>query len=165
MVKKYEITSDCKTVDNVKVCRIKALKDIPPGFYEVKKGDLGGFIEKEDNLSQEDRSWVKGNAVVTGNARVEGDAKVDKEAFVGDNAVVKGEAWVKGNAVVKGEAMVEDNAVVNDNAVVSGNAWVGCATKLFDSVKVSGGKVCASEDIVFDSQKKLDDYLEDIKKI
>lgn len=41
--------------------RIEALKD----FLSVKKGEKGGFVEKESNLS------VAGHAWVTGHARVE----------------------------------------------------------------------------------------------
>jgi len=206
MVKKYEITSDCKTVDNVKVCRVKALKDFNANkFVNIKKGDLGGYVEKESNLSQEggawvfvdavvkdnamvsDDAWIDFDAVVSGNARVEGTALVGGEARVSDNAMVKDKAEVvdsvviKDNAVVEGNALVEDHAVVSGNAVVdgavvkdkalvkddvkvSGTARVECHTKLLDSVKVSRGRVCVSEDIVFDSQEKLDNYLEYVKK-
>ena len=38
-------------------------------FGNVKKGDLGGWIEKEDNLSQEGDCWVFGDAWVYGDAR------------------------------------------------------------------------------------------------
>ena len=46
--------------------RIKALKD----FGDVKKGDIGGLIEAEKNLSQEGNAWVYEDARVSGNARV-----------------------------------------------------------------------------------------------
>ena len=60
--------------------RIKALKD----FKNVKTGDLGGYIERKENLSQKGNCWVYGdarvcgNACVCGNARVCGDAKINK---------------------------------------------------------------------------------------
>ena len=57
---KYKLIKDNKTG----FFRIKALKDIP--IYNVKKGDIGGFIEKESNLSHEDNAWVEDNAVVSG---------------------------------------------------------------------------------------------------
>ena len=55
---KYEIT-DITHPGNPKLHRIRALVDIP--MYGVKAGDLGGYIEKEDNLSQYDNCWVSGN--------------------------------------------------------------------------------------------------------
>ena len=40
--------------------RVIALKD----FRLVKKGEIGGFIESEKNLSQSGNAWVFGNAQV-----------------------------------------------------------------------------------------------------
>nr|WP_243133461.1 hypothetical protein [[Ruminococcus] torques] len=52
--------------------RIKALIE----FGNVKAGDLGGYIEKEENLSHMGDAWVSGNARVFGDAQVFGDARV-----------------------------------------------------------------------------------------
>jgi carbonic anhydrase/acetyltransferase-like protein (isoleucine patch superfamily) len=164
MVKKYEITRDCKTVDSVKVCRIKALKDINTMFNRVSKGDLGGYVEKENNLSQEGDAWVSGNAVVKDNALVGGNAWVSGNAVVKDNALVSGNALVGDEAIIMRNARVREKAVVSGNALVNGNALVECYTFLSDSVKLSSGRVCVSSNIVFNSQDKLDDYLKYAKK-
>ena len=37
-------------------------------FGDVKSGELGGYIEKEENLAQDGDAWVSGNAQVYGNA-------------------------------------------------------------------------------------------------
>lgn len=50
----------------VTLYRIMAVSD----FSYVKAGEVGGFIEKEDNLSQDGESWVYGNAKVYGNAQI-----------------------------------------------------------------------------------------------
>ena len=77
-MKKFERTAEFVTnVSGKKLFRIKALV----AFGVVEKGELGGFIEKEDNLSHDGNAWVTGNAMLTGNARVTGNA---------DYAVVKG---------------------------------------------------------------------------
>ena len=73
MEKKYKLTDETINVDGKKLCRIEALKD----FRDVKKGDKGGFIEDEHNLSHDGDAWVYGNAWVCGNARVCGDAKIE----------------------------------------------------------------------------------------
>ena len=39
-------------------------------FGIIKIGDLGGWIEKEENLSHEGNAWVCGDAEVYGNAEV-----------------------------------------------------------------------------------------------
>jgi len=98
MQKKFELVkSDKVTWDDKPLFQVKALID----FFIFKKGELGGFIEKESNLSQAGDAWVSGDAEVSGNARVSGDAEV-----YGD-AEVSGDAWVYGAALVYGEVKVE----------------------------------------------------------
>ena len=73
MEKKYKLTDETINLCGKKLCRIKALKD----FEDVKKGDKGGFIEDEHNLSHDGNSWVYGNARVYGNALVCGNIKIE----------------------------------------------------------------------------------------
>ena len=39
-------------------------------FGGVEAGELGGFVEKEENLDQSGDAWVSGDARVSGNAQV-----------------------------------------------------------------------------------------------
>ena len=69
-MKKFKLTSEfIVDISGVKLFRIKALIE----FGNVKAGDLGGYIEKEKNLSHMGNAWVSGNAQVFGDARVSGD--------------------------------------------------------------------------------------------
>lgn len=52
--------------------RVKALKD----FSDVKKGELGGYVQGEHNLSQEGDCWIYNTVWVTGEHKVEGNIKV-----------------------------------------------------------------------------------------
>ena len=85
-----------------KLYRIQALKD----FNGVKSGNIGGYIEKESNLSQSGNAWVSGDAQVSDDARVFGDAQVFGNAWVYDDARVSDDARVYGNALVSGNAQV-----------------------------------------------------------
>jgi len=67
MTKKYEITNESHPYDST-LKRIKALRDIKR--YGVKKGDKGGYVQKEAQLDQYGDAWVYGNARVYGDARV-----------------------------------------------------------------------------------------------
>ena len=100
MNKKFELTTDTKMFLGRKLFRIKALIS----FGNVKSGDLGGYVEKESNLSHDNNAWVYGNAQVYGNARVSGNAWVSGDAQVYGNARVYGNAWVSGDARVCGDA-------------------------------------------------------------
>ena len=94
-MKKFELTSE--SIVNIfgkKLFRIKALIE----FGNVKEGELGGFVEKEENLSHDGNAWVYENAEVYGNALVCGDAEVYGNAWVCGDAEVYGNAWVCGDA-------------------------------------------------------------------
>lgn len=111
-MKKYEFTDEKKLVGNHTLHRIRAVRD----FGVVKAGDLGGWIEDEDNLSHDGYAWVYGDALVEGNAFVEGNARVGGDARVGGNALVTGNAYVGDAAWVYGDARVTGNAQVKGNA-------------------------------------------------
>ena len=69
-MKKFEFTGETKTISlffrTATLHRIRAVAE----FGLVKIGDLGGWIEKEENLSHEGNAWVCDNAKVWGNAKV-----------------------------------------------------------------------------------------------
>ena len=69
---KYKLTE--KYIENlgVKLFQIQAVT----AFGCISKGDLGGYIQSEQCLSQSGDAWVSGNALVYGNARVYDNAWV-----------------------------------------------------------------------------------------
>ena len=70
---KFKLTSKTiTTFEGHTLYQIRAPKD----FSNVKTGDLGGYIEKEGNLSQ------------IGNAWVFDDAKVYEDAWISGNALI-----------------------------------------------------------------------------
>lgn len=106
---KYKLlTEDTITVGDRCLYRIQALRD----FANVKEGEIGGYIEKEDNLSQEGNCWVFDNAWVFGSARVSGNARVCGDAQVFGSARVCGDARVSGRAWVSGDARVSKDPIV-----------------------------------------------------
>ncbi len=123
MAKKYELTDETIIIGDKVLHRIKALIDIPK--YNVKAGDLGGFIEKEENLSHNGNCWVSGGVCVG--------------ACVYDNALVYGDAWIYDNARVFGNARVCGDARVYDKAYICDNACVFGNTCVYDNALVCGG--------------------------
>ena len=77
-MKKYELTAESIVKFGRTLFRIKALV----AFGDVEEGELGGFVEKEENLDQSGNAWVSGDAQVYGDARVSGDAQVYGDARV-----------------------------------------------------------------------------------
>jgi carbonic anhydrase/acetyltransferase-like protein (isoleucine patch superfamily) len=166
MEKKFELTDE--TFSFVKTYhRIRALRD----FGDVKKGDLGGFVEREGNLSHAGNAWISGNAKVRDNACVLDDAIVSGSALICDEALISGDAQVHGtviisnnaticnnakiygNARVCGKAVVDENAEVYDNALIEGRALVktsqvcGCSYVAGTAVITDGGKVSQNQHV------------------
>lgn len=117
------------------VYRIRALKD----FRDVKAGDLGGFIECKDNLSQRFNSWVYPGSVVCGDARVRDDGKV------------RGNSRLQGSSIVGSRAEVSD-VTLRDNVTIEGNAQVANVA-LSGNLYVSGeADIQLARDVVFYSR-------------
>ena len=100
MENKFELTEEF-IVNNsgIILYRIKALKD----FSDVKKGDFGGYVQQERNLSQFGNAWIYDNA------KVFGDAKVFGEALVFGDAKVYGNAQVSDDVIASGEHVYDTN--------------------------------------------------------
>ena len=54
MERKYKLTDECMQYEGHKLYRIQSLRS----FSNVKEGELGGYIESEDNLSHNDDDFV-----------------------------------------------------------------------------------------------------------
>lgn len=132
-MKKYELVEDMflelnYSWYNETLHRIRALRDIPG--TSVKAGDIGGWVLSEENLSQEGKCWIYGNAMVLCNAIVSDDARVENNARIDEDAHVYGEAVVSDHARIYGQALIHDNAhifdwaKVGDQFEVCGNAIV-----------------------------------------
>ena len=63
---KYKFTGETKTIFGRTLHQIVCVT----AFASTAAGDVGGWIEKEGNLSQFGDAWVSGNAQVYGDARV-----------------------------------------------------------------------------------------------
>lgn len=165
MEKKYEILKDqAITMNGSAIYRIKALKN----FGDVKAGDIGGFVESEENLSHEGPCWIYGdamvyhkakvkdnaiardyvhmfnNARVMENAIVEGHARVSDDSTVFGNARVKDNANVFGRSVIHGFAIIQDNATVFEQARVCGEALVKDYAQVSGHIMVSRGEISNS---------------------
>ena len=144
---KYKLTEETINVNGKTLYRIKSLKD----FGNVKKGDKGGFVEKEENLSQRGDCWVYDNAKVYNNAKVFDYADIYGNAEIFGNAIVSGNARVYGNAKVYHYAMVYDDAEVCDNAIISGNAEVYHDAAVYGNARVFGNaEICGKAEIAND---------------
>lgn len=167
MGKKYEILREnaqlLKQFGSITVYRIRALKD----FADVKAGDLGGWIESEDNLGQEGDCWVYDDSIamhhakVRDNARIREQAIVANYAYVYDSATIEergcvcGHAYVADRAIVRTavateygmvyeDACIRDGACIGGNTAVKGNAEVAHISIFYNSAEICGNMIIRS---------------------
>ena len=96
MDKKYELVpTDRLCWKGLLLYRIRALKD----FADVKAGDLGGYIQNEDMLSQIGNCWIYD------------DAKVFGLAVVKEDATVRGDSEIYGWTVLEGSSKIVDQKI------------------------------------------------------
>jgi len=132
--RKYILTEKTKKINGHILHRIKAVAD----FGNVHIGDLGGWIESENNLSQSGCCWVHDNAKVYSNAKISHDAQIFGNAKVFGNARVRDYVWICADAKVYGNAQVYCNAKIYDSAQVFGNAIVRDHATIYDNAKIYG---------------------------
>jgi len=131
---KFKLTDNTVTVNGITLYRIEALKD----FGTIKKGEVGGYLQSEDNLSQEGWCWVSGDARIFGKARVSEYASVSGEASVFGKASVSGDVRVSGKTWIFGEARIYGDARVSEEAKIFGHAWINGDASVFGNAQVSG---------------------------
>lgn len=141
-MKKYEMTSNVKEFLGHKLFQIKALKD----FGDVKAGDLGGYIEKEENLSHNGNAWVYDNVKVYDNAKVFGDAQVLGNARVCGNAQIYNDALICDSAdyiCFQGFGSKSRNTTIfrtrNENIMVKCGCFTGNLKEFSEKIKETHG--------------------------
>lgn len=136
---KYEIT-DFTHPKYPWLHRIRALIDVNE---KVPKGSLGGYVQSENNLSQEGECWIYDQAICCENAVVE------EKAGLFDGSIACGYARLKGNAVMYDRAMADEHCYIQsgeikDDAQITGYALIledqetKCSPLIFGCSRVYG---------------------------
>ena len=114
---KYKLTEKSKRNEQgIKLYRIESLID---QFY-AKKGELGGWVESEKNLSQEGAAWISEDAEAFNNAVVRENARLMDNAKMYDNARAYGDAMITDNARITEDAEVCGEGLVQGYEVIRG---------------------------------------------
>lgn len=117
--KKYEIT-EAAHPKYPWLHRIRAIRQVNE---QVSPGMLGGYVQTEDNLSQEGTCWIYNQAVCCEEAAVADDGRMF------DSTVARRSALVGGDARMFERAMAEGNSSffsgeLKEDARLAGNAVV-----------------------------------------
>ena len=167
--KKYELTDETIKFEGRILYRIRALKN----FSDVKRGQLGGFVESEDNLSQLDNCWIYAEGKVMDDAVIYENATVKCKAIVMDNGKMWGNSEITGWSEIRDRAMLCDEAKVDDYAIIKDFAKVRGKSRIYDNVVVKdraiaeGGVIMLNNSVLAGNKRlrgcmysKVDDFVE-----
>lgn len=152
MSEKYEITRKSIEITDREgntrlLYRIRALRDIPE--WGVRAGDIGGYIEKESNLTHDGYAWVKDEAQVYGDAQILGGIVCDvakvfdtvsSHGVIKLNSVLGGSTTVGKCCHIRGSVQVYDSKLVD--STISGTVSIK-RSKIFSS-QITGNFSCCS---------------------
>ena len=138
-IPKYELTEDSREIKIdekiIKLHRIRALED----YSKVKKGDIGGWVESEDNLDLFcGYSWIYDDAIVCGNAIASGYCQIRENAIITDNAEIRDFAKISGNVKIFDNCIICKHAEIADNVIISGKCCISGETEVNKNVRISG---------------------------
>lgn len=110
MRSKYEMLE----IEGEPYYRIRALRDIPA--YNVKKGDIGGYVESEGNLANYGDGWIEEGSSSTGNAFVQfgylcGKSELKDDAVLSMGTVKK--SIISGNSHIKSDCFILNSSIEN----------------------------------------------------
>lgn len=143
----------------VNLYRVVALKDFSVMGFDVKEGDIGGYIQSEQNLSQDDLSWITNNgkvfdsvkltdSLIRGDARVFGNCNIKNSQIAGratvyENAIIEG-SFIGSNCIVNGHTNLSKVFMYNSSQI-TGTSIV-TDSELHDGCRISGESVV--EDVI-----------------
>ena len=163
---KYILTTQTKECNGKTLYRIQATKD----FCYVKTGQLGGYIEKEENLSQygdcwvhhdaclNDNAYVDGNSIICDNAKVHGNARVHNSyvggfSSIGEDVVLVDKVCVMENSQLFGQAKLYSGVIVTNNAKVYGHAAIYGDVRIKDNCEVFGDAIINDNAVICQNAK------------
>ena len=132
------ISSEEESSVEIKLYRIQALKTFTKsGGYNpiIHVGELGGYVETEDNLSQEGNCWIFGDAKVKDGGKVIDDAIIFDKAMVSNNSTIRGNSVVRDRCFVTYRSDIFDSTLVGD-VTVSGQSSIHSRAFLYGEIEV-----------------------------
>lgn len=138
------------SVVEIKLYRIQALKTFTKsGGYNpiIHVGELGGYVETEDNLSQEGNCWIFGDAKVKDGGKVLDDAIVYDKCLVSKNSIIRGGSVVGGHCFVTNQSVIIDSKL-EGNVIVNGHSTIHSGAYLYGEIGVDQSDIGGSVNLI-----------------
>lgn len=118
----------------IKLFRIIALKEFESKIGIVHEGQIGGWIQSEVNLSQNDSSWVWHTAKVFDSALLV-DSSISEDAQIFGDSIIT-DSVVRDRAMIYGSCTVTNSLILDNSDVYGKNDLDDCSMK--NGTRISG---------------------------
>ena len=125
--RKYELTNISMEFGIKTLYRIRALKD----FSDVKVGDLGGWVQSEDNLSQKGECWIYDEAKCMDNARMYDNSKMFDNTEMFDDSAMYEYSVMNGYSIIFGNSEMYGDSEMHDHSRMYGDSILKDEEKLY----------------------------------
>lgn len=137
VVKKYKFTGEYRSCDGSSVHQIVALRNIIiDDVLVATKGEIGGWVENEKNLSQTDDSWIYADSTVRGDSVISGKTIVSKSYISSKND--------KSVRINSDKLIMVENSIINDTNLNSTD------THIINTTMLNNGEISLNNAIVLD---------------
>ena len=143
--KRYTLTNEYIETERGRLYRIKALKTFEVQNRIVHEGELGGFITSENNLPQQDNSWVFDNAKMYNNSRPWKNACMFDESSMYDNSHGDNSSAMFGNSSMYHHSWLLDNSRMYDNSSLQDDSKMRGNSQIFNHVVLSENMVIVED--------------------
>ena len=166
--KKYEITDITMEFGERTLYRIRALKD----FANVKKGDLGGWVSSENNLSQEGNCWIYNEAKCMDNAKMYNNSTMHDYSEMYDYSIMRGDSEMHSYtemhdySIMYGYSkMCGNSKMYDDSKMFDDSAMYDCSEMYGSSVMFDHSEMYGESEMRDDSVMYGDSMLKDEEKL
>ena len=168
--RKYELTNISMEFGIKTLYRIRALKD----FSDVKRGELGGWVSSEDNLSQEGNCWIYNEAKCMDNAKMYNNSTMHDYSEMYDYSIMRGDSEMHSYTEMHDYAIMyscskmygcsemHDSSTMHGNSTMYGNSMMCDYSRMFDNSEMFDNSamyeysVMNGYSIMFDSSEMHD---------
>lgn len=161
---KYILTCHSLEFEGRILYRIQAIKD----FGNVKKGDIGGYVESTENLSHFGNCWIyndakamdssmviddailegqsimKNHSIISCNSRCSGTTKLSQGSWIGDNSWLL-DSYIADCSQIEGNSRIHNSTIIG-NTYITGNTFVLDST--VKGYSVISGNACVFNRII-----------------
>ena len=151
--RKYELTNISMEFGGRTLYRIRALKD----FSDVKRGELGGWVSSENNLSQEGNCWIYDEAKCMDNARMYDDSCMYGYSEMYDSSRMYGYSKMYDSSEMHDSSTMYGSSIMYGNSMMCGYSKMFDNTEMFDDSAMYEYSVMYGYSIMFGNSEMYGD--------